>query len=516
MKEKRARGKNALYFMISIFLTVLLLSGCATGGGAGRVARAPEVVYASHRKVPSWITEIPEEKRYFYYVGTSTDTESFDGGKKEAVGDALSQVVTTIGIKATSTASYEERYFAEEYTTTIEAELLTEGKAKLQDAEIVEIYYEQWERPDGTSFFRVWILLKYAKEEIEREQERLAEIIQLKYGEIQHFEELAVQYELQDQLIDAVSAHLSACVAALKIDEGDIFFDRNMIRASELLLKVRASKTGEDQIGLVGKPLDAPLGLRLYYLEGEQEVPIPNAPIRFSYRVPKTSSSGYKRMVSSAVTDQNGTAEYAVGMIYEVSDENRVDARIDLSAYLGQLKTVPPKYRESIASFEGVLASKRTAFLFQSDTMAREIKTAVYFMQYDEDGNVLVKPVTAPAFYEVLFEKRFSIRVLDIRPELLEEMGQGEIWEELNARAARGTERIIFGTAQVVSYDTISGYETARVSAEASLLDRDTDEIIRTWQIQRSGTGSSREAARINAFTQVGRSLGEIISNTIP
>ena len=79
-----------------------------------------------------------------------------------------------------------------------------------------------------------------------------------------------------------------------------------------------------------------------------------------------------------------------------------------------------------------------------------------------------------------------------------------------------GSKRIIFGTAQVVAYDTLSGYEIARVSAEASLLDRDTDEIIRTWQIQRSGTGSSREAARVNAFTQVGRSLGEIISNTMP
>ena len=499
-----------------LLLTGILLSGCATGGGAGSVAKGLERVYTSHKKYPPWISDIPEEKGYYYYIGTSTDSESFNAGKREAIGDALSQVVSTIGIKATSSATYEERYFAEEYVTTIEAELLTEGKAKLQDAETTEIYYEQWERPDGTSYFRVWLLLKYAKAEIEREQARLAEIVQLKYGEVNHFEELAAQYESQEQLIDAVSAHLSACIASLKIDDGDVYFDRNMLRASEILLKVRAHKSGEDQLGWVGTPLDRPLGLRLYYLEGEREIPIPNIPVRFSYRVPKVRSAGYKWMVSSTLTGQEGVAEYAVAMVYEVNNENRVDARIDLSSYLGQLRTAPSRYRESVESFETVLSSKKSTFLFSSDTRAREIRTAVYFMQYDEDGGVLVKPVTAPAFYEVLFEKQFDVRVIDMKPGSIDEKGVEEVWEELDARSAKGTRRIIFGTAQVVEYDTISGYEMVRVTAEASLLDRETNEIIRTWQMQRSGTGSSLEAARLNAFTQVGRSLGEIIANTMP
>jgi hypothetical protein len=221
-------------------------------------------------------------------------------------------------------------------------------------------------------------------------------------------------------------------------------------------------------------------------------------------------------MVSSAVTDQEGRAEYGVGMVYEVSIENRVDARIDLSTYLGQLSTAPSRYREGIESFEKVLASKKTTFLFASDTKAREIRTSVYFMQYDEDGSLLVKPVTAPAFYEVLFEKQFNVRVIDIKPGSLDGREEGEVWQELDSRAPKGTKRIIFGTAQVVEYDTVSGYEMARVTAEATLMDRETDEIIRTWHMQRSGTGSSREAARLNAFTQVGRSLGEVIANTMP
>jgi hypothetical protein len=159
------RHIEAGVLVIALVGTVLFHTGCATGKGAGTVSAAPERVYASHKKIPSWISTIPEDREYLYYVGTSTDAENFDSGKKVAIGDALSQVVATIGIRATSTASYEERYFAEEYTTTIESELLTEGKAKLQDAEINEIYHEQWNRPDGSSFFRVWLLLKYSREE---------------------------------------------------------------------------------------------------------------------------------------------------------------------------------------------------------------------------------------------------------------------------------------------------------------------------------------------------------------
>ena len=502
---------TAMFIMVGIALT-----GCATDGASEATLRGPERVYTSHRNYPSWISDIPEDKTYLYYVGTSTDADNFDAGKREAIGDALSQVVSTIGITATSTATFEERYFAEQYVTTIEAELQTEGKAKLQDAQVTEIYHEQWERPDGSSYHRVWLLLKYAKAEIVREQQRLAEIMQLKYGEILHFEGLAAQYESERRLIDAVSAHLAASVAALKIDDGEVYFDRNMLRAGELLLKVRAYKSGEDQLGWVGKPLERPLGLRLYYLEGETEIPIPNVPVRFSYRIPKTRSAGYKWMVNSTVSDTQGMAEYAVPMVYEVHTENRVDARIDLSSYLGQLQTLSSPQRESVESFESILSSKKSTFLFPSDTEAREIRTAVYFLQYDEDESTVVKPVTAPAFYEVLFEKQFDIRVIELKPGSLDDLVAEQVWEVLDERSAKGTKRIIFGTAQVVEYDTISGYEMARVSAEASLLDRETNEIIRTWELQRSGTGSSRDVARLNAFSQVGRSLGEIVANTMP
>jgi hypothetical protein len=496
-------------------IILALLAGCATPKKA-ELQSGPVLVSSSQRKPPSWVTVIPEDGRYFYYLGTSTDSPNFDAGKEEALSDALSQVVATIGVRATATASYEERYFAEQFTTTIESELFTRGKAKLQDAEVKEIYFEQWKLEDGTPIFRVWLLLKYGKDEIMKEQERLATLLRLKSGEVLKYEELAAQKKGANKLIDAVFAHLNASVAALKLEDGEVFFDRNIIGANELLLKVQMRKYGEDQVGFVGESLPQPLRLKVYFMDGESEIPVANVPIKFSYRVPKTKTTGYKQQVSSAITDSDGMAGFTVNKIHEVSDENRVVARIDLSPLLGQLKSAPQSYRGSIESLRDVLGLKKTTFSFKSDTYAREISTAVFFIQLDDDGSPLPKPITAPVIYDVLYEKRFSIRVLNLKPSTIVDKSSDEIWEELDVRAPRGVQRILFGRVMIIEYDTISGFETAKAAAHAVLYDRERAEILRTWQIQRSGTGSTREGALLNALTQVGRSLGEIMSNTMP
>jgi len=507
-----------LTLLCVLVVSFSMLSGCASAKKAKKkkVSTAPVLVYNSENKPPSWITAIPEEKKYFYFSGTSSDTGSFDSGKKEAVNDALSQVVSTIGITVTSSSTYEERYFAEQYQIALQSELLTEGKAMLQDAEVQEIYYEKWERPDGSTFFRVWLLLKYSKDDIKKEQERLAEILRLKYGEVSKYEEEAAEYEKKDILFDAVHAHVNASAAALKLDDGEVFFDRNMIRAGKLLRRLQLRKIGEDQTGFVGEALEKPLQLKIYFLKEGREIPVPNVSVTFFYAVPKIKSAGYKKQVFHVATDTEGIAAVRIDMVYEVSDKNRVDAKIDLSSLLSQVQSAPEEYQGSIDSFEDVAGTKKTVFLFPSDTHARTIRTAVYFMQLDNNDEPLAKPVAAPAFYEVLYEKRFSIRVLDINPSSIVGRSDNEIWERLDRSAGKGVKRFLYGVIRIIEFDEISGFQTAKAQAIVVLIDRETQDIIRTWQMQRSGTGNTKEAAQLNVLTAMGKSLGERISNTMP
>ena len=508
--------KRSLIIIVAFaFLAGALLAGCATGKSKkGKVE--PGLIYASSSKIPSWITDIPQEREYFYFVGTSGDVESFDEGKKAALNDAVSQVVGVIGVTVTSSSTYEEKYFAEQYTTVISAELYTEGKAQIQDAELKEIYYEEHRNRDGSTFFRVWVLVKYSKNEIESEQARLKEILELKYGEVKTLEEKAADFQRQHNLIEAVIAHLNAAIASLDLDDGEIFFDRNMTRASELLLKFRMKEFGEEQVGYVGSSLKDPLILKVFYLEEGQEIPLQNVPIRFSYRIPKTSTAGYKYQASNTVTDINGIASFEVDMIYEVSDTNTVEAQIDLGPFNKQLRTVPSVLKDRVTTFKDIQQQKRTVLVFRSDTKAREIRTGIFFMQFDLEDELLSKPVTAPAIYEILYEKRFSIKVFEIKPRNFYNKPESEMIDRLVESAGKGVRRIVFGYVRIIEYDMISGFHTAKAQASATLIDRETRDILRTWQIQRSATGNSRESAGINVLAETGKSLGEIISNTMP
>ena len=143
-----------------VAIAALTIIGCATTEGL-KTEPSYSLVYRSHESQPSWISIIPKERQYLYFVGTSADLESFDAGKKEAISDALFQVVAAIGITMSSSLTFEEQLFMKEYTQIVSRELNAKGRAKLQDAVIEEIYHEQYERADGSSFFRVWVLFFY-------------------------------------------------------------------------------------------------------------------------------------------------------------------------------------------------------------------------------------------------------------------------------------------------------------------------------------------------------------------
>jgi len=266
----------------------------------------------------------------------------------------------------------------------------------------------------------------------------------------------------------------------------------------------------------VGEPLERPLELKVFFLSDETQTALSGVPVVFSYRVPKVKSAGYKQIVTHTVTDENGIASLRIDMLYEVNERNRVDARIDLQPMLTRLQAAPDTYRESINAFRDVAGKKKTSFYFVSDTHARLIKTAVYFLQLDIDGSPLAKPVTAPVFYDVLYKKKFLIRILDIRPEQVLEKSSEQILEILENSSGKNVKRILYGSIQITGFDEISAFQTAKAEAVVYLFDRETRNVIRTWHVTRSGTGKTKEEARRNALIEVGRSLGEMLSNTMP
>ncbi len=511
-----------------VLFCILVTAGCATTGQ--REQRQQKLTYSSHEEQPAWISIIPSEPEYLYFVGTSSDSKSYGEGKKDAVSDALSLVVAAIGISVSSSLTVEERFFAEEYTAIVSRELLSSGRANLQDAEIIEVYHEQYERPDGSAFYRVWVLLKYSRSEIKGEQERIEDILRLKYGEVGRLEREASEYQKKGDLIQAVVSRLNAAFFSLKLDDEGVFFDRNIQKAQELIAGIELEKSGDRRTGWVGEGLAEPLLLFVYTRSGMEKVPLSNVPVTFTYRVPKTRGSGYKLRVERTTTDLTGTASLRITRIYEVREENEVEAGIDLTPFLSaRLDTVPVQYADRVRALEQLLGTKRVTFVFRSDSRAKAHPTAVCFLQTDE-GKAVRQPSAATALVDDLRQRDFAVFEVPLDPDLLLNRDEYERFLFLKEKVfpsetlapsetsvpSEPAQRIMIGEVRIVEYDRISGFYTAGAESVVRLYDADQGSILGTWQLSVSGTGSSKNAARNSALREAGKRLGDLLARSMP
>ncbi len=504
-----------IVLVLTALALVLILIGCAHSR-ARRTKFKEKLIYASSKKRPDWITNIPESKKYMYFVGSSPDVETLNEGKKKAVSDALRQVVNTIGVKVTAQTTQVEKYYSEKYQLEITSELMEKGEARLQGAELKDVYYEEYQKPDGSKFFRVWVLVKYSREHIKKEQERLKAILRMRYGEVEELEEKASKAEESYNYFESLIYRINASVAGLKLDEADIFFNRNITKAEILLTRLKMEKINDNQKGWVGEALPEPLKVFVYMENNGKKYPQKDVPVKFLYKIPRIKSTGYKYLVYKTKTDNNGMASFRVEKIYETSDSNQVEAYLDMSSYLKVLTDVPDSFKNEVEQFKSILKGKKVVFNFKSDTKARNIKTSIYIIQLDKDEELLPKPVVAPTIFDILYEKRFFVKLIDVSPSQLYKLEKSQILERLAKISGKSTKRIIFGYVKILNYDELSGFYIAQANADVGVYSTDNMKLIKYWNIQQTGTGETKEEARIAVFTEIGKAIGEIASRTMP
>jgi hypothetical protein len=66
---------------------------------------------------------------------------------------------------------------------------------------------------------------------------------------VETLEKKASELRQKRLIFEAIVAHLNASIAALRLEDGEVYFDRNSRRAGALLSKIRLEKSGEDQTG---------------------------------------------------------------------------------------------------------------------------------------------------------------------------------------------------------------------------------------------------------------------------
>ena len=247
------------------------------------------------------------------------------------------------------------------------------------------------------------------------------------------------------------------------------------------------------------------------------ETPVSNMPVKFVRRLPKTKGDGYKLRVDRVTTDRNGRASLAVKQINEVSDSNTVEAEIDLGPFFSaRLDSVPPEYEDRIGALEDLLDTKRVTFTYRSDSHARDLRTAVYFIQVDTDGEIIRQPVTAPVLADELSKRRFSVFDLPPLADFSVLKSEDAMLDILLGRIGEDTRRLLVGQVRILEYDRISGFDTARAESIVRLYDTTAGRYLGTWRTLKSGTGSTKGVARRNVLREIGRTLGEILASSMP
>lgn len=144
----------------SLIIPVICVSVFACAATKKPAAGPDELLLSqSQSSPPGWVDSVPEHTgRYLYFVGLSGESESTEKlARKNALGDAVNQLITYYGVKVVEKSEEIRTYFglASKVIDPTIAKREFENTFKENMAEAVkikEIYKEKWQKPTGTGW----------------------------------------------------------------------------------------------------------------------------------------------------------------------------------------------------------------------------------------------------------------------------------------------------------------------------------------------------------------------------
>ena len=161
--------------LLSLSMLFLFISACA--------AASPVLTEKSKGSKPKWITAPPQDKDYFYFIGTKSKAASYEAGVKGALNAAMSQVLMTIGFSFVVQTEITTRIEGDKDLSTFIDKTKETGQVNLKEQRIQETYFEKYrdfktviennlKKKVEEVYYDVYLLLKYSKKEIKDEQKR--------------------------------------------------------------------------------------------------------------------------------------------------------------------------------------------------------------------------------------------------------------------------------------------------------------------------------------------------------
>jgi len=467
-----------------LFICILLLTSCAA-------------------KRPGWIMEVPKDKQYIYAVGMKTAAFSLEEGKRSAVQQAVTELVEHFELQ--SRVRYQERKTELETKVMDEIQSLS-GDVKIRGSLISEWHFEK----TNEGKYDVYILLRYPREELERERARQRNEAARKISQIQRALSNGENAEVNGNLTEAMNSYLTAVkLAAIFEDTALHSSAHEMLNQLVTGIQIRVV-SGNDQTIDMSRKIDYQLVAKTVLKKGGYEIPLSDLPVKFSF----PNDKGIEAL--SIKSDQDGMAIFRIPRLPTATKDYRVQATIDVDQMFIIPSDLSKSDQKSVRHLADHLRSKSSDFTFHTFVVRKDLKVIVLIDEKNH-GVSMRESITGNEISKRLFDAGYQVIAdQDIGKTNIERLKIAIQKDELFS-----LNKTIYGMVDVVVTGTCNTREGTHNSGV--VISSHADGFIKAVDLRNGsvvaqknaldtvGFGETEEQAGINALKKLGTSISEEI-----
>jgi hypothetical protein len=446
---------------------------------------------------------------YFRGAGTSAGGDLAEANQI-ATGDLFADIIRFMGVQITSETTAKAKGGLDSFQTEVEQAVRQKGSARLAGFDINETWLDERRPPAVTTH----LLAKYSKQEFLKEKARLEALSKEKEEAIAGPEREGKKLEAEARYYEAAIQFMLAAAAAYKsdIENAPIKFKRNIDQAMGAVEKINLLKLNDNLTSLIGKEFPEPFKLKIVTGGTSTDPGVPNVALRVSYTAYHAPSAKMQFLEANMKTDATGLLQFQ-HPIPQFVGNSQVHISMDLSSYIDALDSVPKEQQGLVEGLETLLVKKKVSFAFTVNSNAKNIKTGVLLIDYDENGNIRGVTETTGALQSVLID--FSLLTISKSAAVLKDQSETDIYELLKQEYQGKAERIILGSVKVLNYTERSGKYFAKATGSVKVFELATDSIVYTSTKEKSTMGNSQSEAAGQVFKELGKTLGSDIKNNL-
>ena len=466
-------------------LLIILIFGCTS---------APRQISF----IPDWYTNPPADNNDSLYFALSAKGTSVEEVEKKG-GEALyREIVSRIGIS-------EEDSLCDDFAEFRNGIIQIVKEVNIPGFTLIEKYVDDQNRE-----FIIYVLVELTREKLSQTGSDLLDI--LKAGTtVSIFTDDAERFIENGDLYNGVLSYIKA--AQESAESGNKFIiESSLTSAIELLKKIDIIKISSPETIAVGE--NGVFSASMKLKEENRSVVWNNISIKVTFRDRKKGAVIGERFAFLR-TDEKGFITF-VHPPPGYTGMGRVEIELDLFRDSEPFDPLEENYSDLVQKLKESVGSIDVIFDFEIISSAPDVETGIFIV----DSDFLKKPLetvnTAMGLYENLVDRGFSVSILNINRNKLQELTEKEFLRDISYMVDPAIKRVIYGMARITDFDDSGGGFSVVTEVEINVVDLDSGEIIFSETMSKRVQGGESQSTINTSFKELGKSLSLMLIDKLP